>query len=57
VIRSTCVAPDGRTTSAIELTFEPPISPPTINMISECLDSGKNVDDANTNTLHCSRGN
>jgi hypothetical protein len=57
VIRSQCVAPDGRTSSAIEVTFLPPISPPTINMISECLDSGKNVDDANTNTLHCSRGN
>ena len=56
VIRSQCVAPDGRTTSAIEVTFVPPIQPPTINMISECLDSGKNVDDANTNTLHCSRG-
>jgi len=57
VVRSQCVAPDGRTTAAIEVTFLPPISPPTINMISECLDSGKNVDDANTNTLHCSRGN
>jgi hypothetical protein len=57
VIRSQCVAPDGRTTSAIEVTFLPPIAPPTINMISECLDSGKNVDDANTNTLHCTRGN
>jgi hypothetical protein len=56
VIRSQCVAPDGRTTAAIEVTFVPPIRPPTINMISECLDSGKNVDDANTNTLHCSRG-
>lgn len=56
VIRSQCVAPDGRTTAAVEVTFVPPITPPTINMISECLDSGKNVDDANTNTLHCSRG-
>ncbi len=56
VIRSQCVAPDGRTTAAIEVTFVPPITPPTINMISECLDSGKNVDDANTNTVHCSRG-
>jgi PilX N-terminal len=56
VIRSQCVAPDGRTTAAVEVTFVPPIKPPTINMISECLDSGKNVDDANTNTLHCSRG-
>jgi hypothetical protein len=57
VVRSQCVAPDGRTTAAIEVTFVPPIVSPTINMISECLDSGKNVDDANTNTLHCSRGN
>jgi hypothetical protein len=56
VVRSQCVAPDGRTTAAVEVTFVPPIRPPTINMISECLDSGKNVDDANTNTLHCSRG-
>ena len=57
VIRSQCVAPDGRTTAAVEVTFVPNLTPPTINMISECLDSGKNVDDANTNTLHCSRGN
>jgi hypothetical protein len=57
VIRSQCVAPDGRTNTVLEATFVPPVVPPTINLISECLDSGKNVDDANTNTLHCSRGN
>jgi hypothetical protein len=57
VIRSQCVAPDGRTNTVLEATFVPPVAPPTINLISECLDSGKNVDDANTNTLHCSRGN
>jgi hypothetical protein len=57
VIRSQCVAPDGRTNIVLEATFVPPEDPPTINLISECLDSGKNVDDANTNTLHCSRGN
>ena len=56
VIRSQCVAPDGRTNTVLEATFVPPVAPPTINLISECLDSGKNVDDANSNTLHCSRG-
>ena len=57
VIRSQCVGTDGRTNTVLEATFVPPVVPPTINLISECLDSGKNVDDANTNTLHCSRGN
>lgn len=57
VIRSQCVGVDGRTNTVLEATFVPPVVPPTINLISECLDSGKNVDDANTNTLHCSRGN
>ena len=57
VIRSQCLGVDGRTSVVLEATFVPPIAPPTINLISECLDSGKNVDDANTNTLHCSRAN
>ena len=56
VVRSRCVAPDGRTNVVLELTFIPPLVAPTIRVLSECLDSGKNLDDANTNTLHCSRG-
>jgi hypothetical protein len=54
VIRSQCVAPDGRTTVVLEATFSPPRGD-RIPILVECLDSGKNVDEANTNTVHCSR--
>ncbi len=57
VIRSRCVAPDGRTNATLELTFFPRSSGPVTYIDVECSDTGKNVDDANTNTVHCSRAN
>jgi hypothetical protein len=57
VIRSRCVAPDGRTNATLELTFFPRSSAPVSYIDVECSDTGKNVDDANTNTVHCSRAN
>ena len=55
VIRSRCVAPDGRNNAVVELTFFPRLSGPLTFIDVECGDTGKNVDDANTNTLHCTR--
>jgi hypothetical protein len=55
VIRSRCVAPDGRTNATLELTFFPRASAPVTFIDVDCADTGKNVDDANTNTLHCTR--
>jgi hypothetical protein len=57
VIRSRCVALDGRTSATLELTFTAPEAGPLTFIDVECMDTGKNVDDANTNTLHCSRAN
>jgi hypothetical protein len=56
VIRSQCVAPDGRTNATVEVTFIPPLGAAWAPLAAECLDSGKNNDDANTNTVHCNRG-
>jgi hypothetical protein len=56
VIRSQCMAADGRTNSALEVTFIPPVGVAWSPLAAECLDSGKNNDDANTNTVHCNRG-
>lgn len=56
VLRSQCVAVDGRTTVVLEASFAPP-SGNRVPVLVECLDSGKNVDEANTNTVHCSRQN
>ena len=56
VIRSQCLGPDGRTNSTLEVTFIPPLTTAFSPLAAECLDSGKNNDDANTNTVHCSRG-
>jgi hypothetical protein len=56
VIRSQCLAPDGRTNSTLEVTFVPPMGGAWSPLAAECLDSGKNNDDANTNTVHCNRG-
>jgi hypothetical protein len=55
VIRSRCVAPDGRNNAVVELTFFPRASGPLTFINVECGDTGKNVDDSNTNTLHCTR--
>ena len=55
VIRSRCVAPDGRNNATVELTFFPRGTAPSTFIEVECSDTGKNVDDANSNTLHCSR--
>jgi len=55
VVRSRCVAQDGRTNATIEVTFIPSQGTPWAPLASECLDSGKNNDDANTNTVHCNR--
>jgi hypothetical protein len=55
VIRSRCVAPDGRTSATLELTFFPRASGPLTFIDVDCSDTGKNVDDANTNTVHCTR--
>ncbi len=55
VIRSRCVAPDGRNNATVELTFFPRGVAPDTFVEVECADTGKNIDDANSNTLHCSR--
>jgi hypothetical protein len=55
VVRSQCIAPDGRTNATVEVTFIPPLGQAWSPLASECLDSGKNNDDANTNTVHCNR--
>jgi hypothetical protein len=55
IIRSRCVAPDGRNNAVVELTFYPRESVPEETVKVECGDTGKNVDDANSNTVHCSR--
>ena len=55
VVRSQCMAPDGRTNATVEVTFIPPLGQAWSPLASECLDSGKNNDDANTNTVHCNR--
>ncbi len=56
VIRSQCVAPDGRINTTVEVTVVPPLGMAWAPLAAECLDSGKNNDDANTNTVHCNRG-
>jgi hypothetical protein len=56
IIRSQCLGPDGRTNATLEVTFIPPITTIVAALPSECLDTGKNNDDANTNTVHCTRG-
>src|SRR5204862_6677494 len=56
IIRSQCLAPDNRTNVTLEVTFVPPLNGTWAPMAAECLDSGKNNDDANTNTVHCNRG-
>jgi Tfp pilus assembly protein PilX len=55
VVRSRCVAADGRTNATLEVTFIPPLGQAWSPLAAECLDSGKNNDDANTNTVHCNR--
>jgi hypothetical protein len=55
VVRCQCVAPDGRTNATVEVTFIPPLGQAWSPLAAECLDSGKNNDDANTNTVHCNR--
>jgi hypothetical protein len=55
VVRSRCVAPDGRTSATVEVSFIPPLGQAWSPLAAECLDSGKNNDDANTNTVHCNR--
>jgi hypothetical protein len=55
VVRSRCVAPDGRTNAIIEVTFIPPVGAAWSPLTAECFDTGKNNDDANTNTVHCNR--
>lgn len=55
VVRSQCVAADGRTNATVEVTFIPPLGQAWSPLAAECLDSGKNNDDANTNTVHCNR--
>lgn len=57
VVRSQCLAADGRTNATVEVTFIPPLGQPWSPLSAECLDSGKNNDDANTNTVHCNRSN
>jgi hypothetical protein len=56
VIRSQCVATDGRTNVVLEATFTPPSSIGAAPIYMDCLDTGKGLDDANTNTKHCERG-
>jgi hypothetical protein len=56
IIRSQCLGPDGRTNATLEVTFIPPLGTTFSPLAAECLDSGKNNDDANTNTVHCTRG-
>jgi len=56
VIRAQCVAPDGRINTTVEVTVVPPLGTVWAPLAAECLDSGKNNDDANTNTVHCNRG-
>jgi hypothetical protein len=51
------VAADGRTNAAVEVTFIPPLGQTNSSLLSECFDTGKNNDDANSNTIHCSRVN
>jgi hypothetical protein len=55
VVRAQCLAPDGRTNATVEVTFIPPLGQAWSPLAAECLDSGKNNDDANTNTVHCNR--
>jgi hypothetical protein len=55
IVRAQCVAPDGRTNATVEVTFIPPLGQAWSPLAAECLDSGKNNDDANTNTVHCNR--
>jgi len=55
IVRARCVAPDGRTAATVEVTFIPPMGEAWSPLAAECLDSGKNNDDANTNTVHCNR--
>jgi len=55
VVRAQCVAPDGRTNATVEVSFIPPLGEAWSPLAAECLDSGKNNDDANTNTVHCNR--
>jgi hypothetical protein len=55
IVRCQCVAPDGRTNATVEVTFIPPLGQAWSPLAAECLDSGKNNDDANTNTVHCNR--
>jgi hypothetical protein len=57
VIRSRCVALDGRTSATVELTFAAKNTGVASTIDVECSDTGKNVDDANTNTVHCTRAN
>jgi hypothetical protein len=57
VVRSRCVAGDGRTNAAVEVTFIPPVGQTNSSLLAECFDTGKNNDDANTNTVHCNRVN
>jgi hypothetical protein len=56
IIRAQCLAPDNRTNVTLEVTFVPPLNGTWAPLAAECLDSGKNNDDANTNTVHCNRG-
>jgi hypothetical protein len=56
IIRSQCVGPDNRTTATVEVTFIPQQTSASSPLAAECLDTGKNNDDANTNTVHCTRG-
>jgi hypothetical protein len=55
IVRSQCVAADGRTNATVEVSFIPPLGEAWAPLAAECLDSGKNNDDANTNTVHCNR--
>jgi hypothetical protein len=55
VVRARCVAADARTNATVEVTFIPPQGQAWSSLAAECLDSGKNNDDANTNTVHCNR--
>jgi hypothetical protein len=55
VVRARCVAADGRTSATVEVSFIPPLGQAWSPLAAECLDSGKNNDDANTNTVHCNR--
>jgi Tfp pilus assembly protein PilX len=55
VVRAQCLAADGRTNATVEVSFIPPLGQAWSPLAAECLDSGKNNDDANTNTVHCNR--